>query len=286
MSAATIECKREYGTCRSNSQHVPRVSPFLVWGFERFLTRGFGFRGGYVGRQFHSIGLAVDSMALFPVDRPHVFYLNHSSWWDPIVAFLLACHLVPGRHPYAPIEQRALDRYPLLDRTGLFGVDRSPRGSLAFLKTSQAVLSRRDASLWLTPEGRFVDPHSRPIKFEPGIGHLAARVDGWFVPVAIHYCFWTERLPEVLVRIGDPVETSEANCEASEWKCRLENGLATTLDQLSKQVASRDRSQFRTLLKGNAGVGAVYDAARRLRSFARGTRFSEEHASDEFGVRL
>lgn len=259
----------------------PPVSQFLVLGFERYLTRGFGLRAGFVPRHFHALRLAKDSHKAFPADTPLVFFLNHPSWWDPLVAFLLARHVVPGRLPYAPIEKTALDRYPLLARCGLFGVDGTPRGAKTFVDTAQAVLARNDASLWLTPEGRFSDPAARPVTFEPGLGHLAARVEALFIPVAIEYRFWSERLPEILNRIGDPIATVPGEDDAAGWTHRFERSLETTLDRLADDAESRDPSRFETILAGRTGVAPLYDLGRRLRAFATGRRYAAEHAGPE-----
>lgn len=264
----------------ADSPAVPKLSPFLVWGFDRYLTRGFGLRGGFVTRHFHAVRLAKGSARDFPAGRPLVFFLNHPGWWDPIMAYLLARHVVPGRHPYAPIEQAALDRYPLIDRIGLFGVDRSPRGVKAFLDTSQAVLARPDASLWLTPQGRFADPAARPVTFEPGIGHLARRTSALFVPVALDYRFRDERLPEALARIGEPIDAAaEPDRTAEWWTGLLEDALAETLDGLAADLDARDPGRFETVIAGRAGVGPLYDLGRRLRALATGERYVAEHAA-------
>lgn len=263
---------------------LPRVSPFLTWGFERYLRKGFGLRGGFVPRHFHAVRLAKGLTTAIPADRPLVFYLNHSSWWDPITAFLLARHLVPGRHPYAPVDRAALDRYPFLERVGLFGVEKSARGAKAFLDTARAVLARPDASLWLTPEGAFRDSRSRPVRFEPGLGHLAVRAEALFVPVAIEYRFWDERLPEVLTRVGTPIESAEGADVAAGWTDRFEQALEATLDRLHEDAERRDPARFETILAGRAGVSAVYDLVRRVRSLATGRRYAAEHSDPGDGV--
>ncbi len=260
---------------RSRPAAVPRISRFLLWGFRRHVTRGFGFRGGYVARHFHAVRLAKGSPTAFPADRPLVFFLNHPGWWDPLTAFLLAWRLVPDRRAYAPIERAALDRYPLLDRLGLFGVERSPAGAKAFLETSRAVLSRADASLWLTPQGRFADPSERPVRFEPGLGHLARRTDAVFVPVAVDYRFWDERLPEALVRVGMPIDGDDVEGSASTG--RFERALESTMDALADDAASRDAHRFETILSGGAGVGPLYDFGRRIKAFAVGRHYDAHH---------
>ena len=256
---------------------VPRVSRFLLWGFRRHLTVGFGLRGGYVPRHFHAVRLTIAAVPTFPTDRPLVFFLNHPGWWDPIIAFLLARHLVPHRQAFAPIEQTALDRYPLIGRLGLFGVDASPRGARRFLQTAQAVLARHDASLWLTPQGTFCDSGARPVRFRPGLGHVAAHSSGLFVPVALEYRYWNERLPEVLCRLGEPLDTGERRASAADWTSRFEQALEATMNSLADDAARRDAGAFQTILGGGEGVGPLYDVGRRVRSLWTGQRYRAAH---------
>lgn len=263
---------------RIRTVEVPNRSRFLCWGAERYLLRGFGFQKGFIARHFNAVRIAVDSPVAFNAAKPVVFYLNHPSWWDPLTAFLLARHLVPDRYPIAPIERTALARYPLLERMGLFGVDHSPAGVKTFLKTASAAATDPSTSLWFTPEGRFTDPRARPVRFEQGIGHLAKRLKGIFVPVAIDYRFWDERLPEILARLGAPIDTSESIGDASTWTDRCERELEAALDQLADDAERRDPSRFRTILSGSAGVSRGYDLLRRVKSAATGERFRARHS--------
>jgi hypothetical protein len=107
------------------------------------------------------------------------------------------------------MDAAALERYAFFKRIGMFGVEQnSRRGAVQFLRIVRAILSDADHILWLTPQGRFADARERPVQFKPGIGHLgdaAERV--CFLPLAVEYVFWEERLPEILVRFGPPFET-------------------------------------------------------------------------------
>ena len=265
------------------SARLPPVSRFLLWGFRRYLLGGAPFGRGFLARHFHAVRVLRDPPVIDGGRR--VFFLNHPGWWDPIAAFVLAWHLGPGRTPFAPIEADALARYPVIERLGLFGVERgTAAGARAFLRTARAVLDEPRADLWLTPQGRFCDERERPVTFEPGLGHLAVSTpDLTLVPVAVTYRFWEERGPEMLLAVGTPVRnpvrngTGDRPDDAAGWSRFLADRLTVTLDGLLTAADARDPGRFATIHTGTAGVGGGYDLLRRAVARVRGERFRAEH---------
>lgn len=250
------------------------MSPWVLRWFRWYATR-------YVARHFHAVRLGGGQGPLVGDAGPLVVFMNHASWWDPLVGLLLARRLWPERRHFAPIDAEALSRYRLLGRIGLFGVDgRTPRGAAAFLRTSLAVLAGRDTALWITPEGQFCDPRRRPVRLRPGLAHLARRLPrASLVPVAVEYSFWDERLPEVLVRPGRPIATAEVGpLSVAGWNALLAERLAEAQDRLAEQAIER-APPWETLVRGRSGVSAVYDGFRRAGCWLRGRTFRSEHGS-------
>ena len=268
----------------------PRTSRFLRWGFRKYLLGGFPFRRGFLAKHFHGVRLLEPVPPCFADGKPggrRVFYLNHPGWWDPLAAAALAQFLAPGRVPYAPIDAAALTHYPIVGRLGLFGVERdTPAGARAFLTAARAVLADPAADLWLTPQGTFVPPDARPVRFAPGLGHLVSRdAELSAVPVAVRYEFWTERLPELLLAVGEPVRLEEVRRggrgerPGSAGACSrfLAGRLEATLDELARAAATREAGRFRPVVGGSAGVSAGYDALRRAAAALAGRRYRGEH---------
>ena len=193
-------------------------------------------------------------------------YANHSSWWDPMVSVLLAEQLLPRRKHYAPMDAAALAKYPILGKIGIFPVEMSSaRGAAQFLRTSQAILEAGGV-LWITPQGRFADVRD-VLAFKPGLGALAARVpEATIVPLAIEYCFWDERLPETLLRIGEPLRVVAGTTTEAATQ-QLEIALHIVMGELKVAAISRDAGTFTPLLRGARGTGGFYGFARRLRSW-------------------
>jgi 1-acyl-sn-glycerol-3-phosphate acyltransferase len=241
--------------------------------FERVMRR-------QMARSFHAVRLAEPGVPRavldLPPERPLIVYSNHPSWWDPAFAMVMIPRQFEGRACFGPIEAAMLERYGFFRRIGLFGVEPGTRaGAATFLRTSRAVLAEPSRMLWVTAQGTFADPRERPVRLRPGVARLmAALPDAVALPCAFEYPFWTEAKPEALARFGEPLEGAH---DAAEWNRRLEEALGRTMDALARDAMLRDPSPFRDLLRGQSGIGGVYDLWRRGRALLRGERFRAEH---------
>jgi len=256
---------------RGGDDPLARRSPFLFWAFGWYLR-------WYFWLKFHAVRVSLASLPDVPPGRPVIICSNHPSWWDPALYILLATRLFTGRPGFGPMDAEALGQYGVLERMGIFGIDlASPRGAARFLETSLRVLATPGAMLWITAEGAFTDPRTRPVRLRPGIAHLARRVpDAVILPLAVEYSFWNESKPEALVRFGAPIETGRGR-SVVEWTAHLEAELARTMDALAAESLQRNPMLFRRLLGGRAGVGGIYDSWRRLRAWSAGRRFDASH---------
>ena len=263
------------------NQDLPSISPRLL-----ALFAAYGER--YVSRSFHAVRLSradrPDPEALR--GKPLVVYLNHPSWWDPMICMLLAMRLFPERRHYAPIEGAALEKYRFFSKLGFFGVDGTIHGARRFLNVGRRILNQPDAVLWVTAEGRFTDPRRRPVELRPGLGRLlrGSTADANVLPLALEYPFWDERFPEALARFGRPIPApAESTMTARDWTLVLGGWLQVTQEGLAAEALTRDPSQFERLGRGRAGVGPAYDLWRRFRARLRGERFRAAHGAEEAG---
>lgn len=253
-----------------------------AWFYRGFRDR-YALR--YVRKRFHAVRLARGSTPLPPGDAPIIIVLNHPAWWDPMICTVLSRRLEP-REQYAAIDVVAVEKYGFFRWLGFFGVDTtSLRGAASFLRTATTLMSRPNRVLWVTAQGRFCDVRERPLALRAGVGHLAARLDrGYIVPLALEYSFWSESTPEALARFGEPLDLAEFRGTGREWTARIEAALTQTLDDLNREVMTRDPAMFETLLGGAAGVGGFYDVWRRWKSWVRGRRFDPNHDTESSGV--
>lgn len=239
-----------------------------IWYFRRWMSKSF-----------HGIRLSKTGW-IFPVTdaRPVLVVMNHPSWWDPLFGLVLS-HALAGYECYAPMEAKALKQYPIFEPLGIYGVEQTPQGAIAFLRTSAAILGGPKRSVWLTAQGRFADPRERPIELRPGVGHLLRRLKGAIViPLAIEYPFWQERYPEALAHFGTPMFVEDGRSHSvEEWVSRVQNGLTVTMDELAALARTQDDTKFHTLAGGNVGIGGIYDVWRRFKAIFGGRRFAAGH---------
>lgn len=237
----------------------------------------------YVRRSFHAMRILRSHLPPRDCARPLVVYLNHASWWDPLVCLLLSREFFANRSSFAPIDAEMLKRYGFFKRLGFFPVEtHTTRGARTFLRTTQAILASCHHTLWLTPQGRFVDVRERLVRLQEGIGALAVRQpDAVFLPLAIEYAFWTEPRPEILVAFGEPIVPRGGTTPTSkEWTEIFGQALETAQHSLAGSSCRRVVSDWLTVDRGKSGVSAFYDAWGRLRAHLRGDEFVPDHLPD------
>ncbi len=235
----------------------------------------------YIGRHFHAIRLA--NSRRFPrAAGPLIVYANHASWWDPLVFIVISRYLLPTARHYAPMDAAALKHYAFLRKLGIFPVEAGTRrGAAQFLRAAKEILSAANSVLWVTPEGRFTDMRTRPAIFRPGLAAVVARFGACtLVPLAFEYTFWDERLPEVLICCGQPIDVCDGHLHSTaQWSEQLGAALAATQDELAALAKLRDPARFETILSGRVGISGVYEAWKRLLSLVTGRAYQGSHGS-------
>lgn len=253
----------------------PKISALWLRWFSAYGER-------YLARHFHALRLRQTPPPTGSL--PLVIYLNHASWWDPMICLALRTRLYRDRNSYAPIDAAALEKYAFFRKLGFFPVEQqTARGATQFLRQATTILSSDNSILWLTPEGQFRDVRDRTTSFRPGMAHLAARVEAaTYLPLAIEYVFWEERQPEACLNFGEPLRLT--NEEAKQMGTATVNQLFETRlrkaqEELAHLVVERDATAFTTLERHRAGVGGVYDVWRRFKSFRRHEAFQPQHGT-------
>ena len=213
---------------------------------------------------------------------PLLVCLNHSGWWD-VLTGLLAAEDFFDREWYGVMDARQLQRYKFFARLGMIGVDRSSlQGAKEFLAYCETLLKNQPRALWLTPQGEMLSNYRRPLRFQPGIGHLAERLgDFYFTTIAFHYEFWNEKRPEAFISLSaiDRVSAgSDSGFDRRQFIRAQETRLERQVDELLRNVETRDAARFRPLLRGETGISATYDAIRAIGARLRGETLRIEHS--------
>ncbi len=247
----------------------------LDWGFRRYVRR-------FVNQNFNAVRVAGREHVQPIPPGPIVCFINHPGWWDPMTGVLITDLLFPGKRFFAPIDAVALSRYPILNRLGFYPVSQASAASAKqFLQHSRALLNAPDTMLWLTPTGRFSDVR-RTDSFMSGLSSLVDRnYTGTLLAMAIEYTFWNERYPELLVEFAPPIDCSALPTDRAERTHFLEACLTRSQSSLAQRAIARDPAGFSTLSFGNAGIGGLYDAWRRLSVWVRGKPFHARHTESD-----
>jgi len=208
-------------------------------------------------KHFHSLRVA-NAGRIPPQAQPLILFTNRASWWDSRTSMLLAQALLPEREHYAPMDSDELAHNSILRTMGFFGVENSTaRGAVQLLNAGGQILRRRGSVLWVAPESQAQDVRKRPILFRPGLGALMGRSGRLTcVPIAVEYVYWENRLPEILVNVGEPLQIANGEMEeARTWTNLLSYAMAATLDELAMLATERDPDAFETILSGPHGSG-------------------------------
>jgi 1-acyl-sn-glycerol-3-phosphate acyltransferase len=250
---------------------LARFSPRISRVFDLYCQR-------MIARRFTALRILGKLPEAMPQDRGMLVFANHSSWYDPLIFFMLSRALFPSHTAFGPMDSVALKKYAFMQKIGIFGVEQgSARGAARFLQVSRGLLSKPGNGVWLTPQGSFSDVRVRPVRFQGGLARLARDGNAFALPFAIELLFWNEARPEMLIHFGDPIDTASEVHDVDQWNHVLEQALTRVQDELAEAAMSRDPDRFTTLIDGTTGVNFIYDGWRYLKALARGESFSAAH---------
>lgn len=198
-------------------------------------------------------------------DGPTIALLNHSAWWDPIVALFLS-HDLFRRDGYGIMQGAQLRRYPFFQRIGCFGVSGDGFEEARALAVHAARLLREGSrrTLWIFPQGALL-PARVPLAFRSGASRLARAVpEAALVPLAIRYEFRGEQRAELFVRVGAAL-SGGAREPTAQLTGRLEQRLRQELARLDDDLArtgsglSPSAAGYTVVLDGASSLSALYD---------------------------
>ena len=199
-------------------------------------------------------------------DAPTIAFVNHSAWWDPILAFFLS-HDLFRRDGYGIMQGAQLLRYPFFRRIGCFGASGEGFEDVRAVSMYATQLLREGTrrTLWIFPQGELA-PSRAPIAFRSGVARFGRVVpEAPLVPVAVRYEFRAEQRPEAFVRVGNVVE-GVGRESVLQLTRRLEHRLRAELAALDGDIAEAGThagalaaAGYRAALEGASSLSARYD---------------------------
>jgi chlorobactene lauroyltransferase len=175
-----------------------------------------------------------------------IYFLNHTSWWDGLIPLLLNQKLF-RQNARALMEDKQMRRHRFFSKIGAFSVNLDdPRGSVRSLRYAAESMKRRNASLFIYPEGKIVPfSDSRPA-FKEGLAWIARNSpQADLVPIGIYITTAQSARPELFIRVGRATDRNELP-EGESLTGHLEQVMQENLQSLTR-LAHSDPEQFQTL---------------------------------------
>ncbi len=223
--------------------------------------------------QFDRVWLKLDGPPPTPAEGPLIGYLNHPSWWDGYMAFLLHREVLRRAFEnYLMMDERQLKSYRFFSWIGVFSVSLtdSEEAARSVAYIGRRLRERRDRMLWIFPQGLLTPNDRRPLAVFPGAARIARQAGGatlW--PVAVRYEFRNEQRPEAFIRAG-PAHRAPPDADEAALTEQVRARLTAATDALRDEVQTDRLEGYRVLLRGRPGVNRIFDAA--LRVFRRRSR--------------
>jgi hypothetical protein len=114
---------------------------------------------------------------------PVIAFVNHSAWWDPVLALFLS-HDVFRRDGYGLMEGAQLRKYPFFRRIGCFGAtgDHPAEDARGLALYAARLLQGAEPgepprTLWIFPQGALL-PARVPLAFRSGLARFSRAVPG------------------------------------------------------------------------------------------------------------
>ena len=175
-----------------------------------------------------------------------IYYLNHTSWWDGLIPFLLNQKVFKQR-ARAMMEDKQMQHHRFFKKIGAFSVNLADKkSSVRSLRYAIKSMEREEASLFIYPEGRLVPFSTDKPEFKDGLAWIISKLDGIkVVPVGIYTAHLKSDKPELFLKIGSPVVIPEKE-DVMDIKNRLEGDLQRLLIQLVHDAHS-EKTPFRRI---------------------------------------
>ena len=162
-------------------------------------------------KRFASIRIRnIDAVYNVKNDYPMIFIAQHNNWFDGLVGWYL-CNQILKIKMNIMVEDLA--KFPLLSQVGAFSVSKkSPKTILKALNYSVDFLTKKEAVLYMFPQGIINPPNHRPLNFTHGVSYIAQKLKKVNIfLVAPKYTYLRLGIPEILVDVSNPIVLSNEN---------------------------------------------------------------------------
>ncbi|MEK3900476.1 lysophospholipid acyltransferase family protein [Paenibacillus sp. FSL R7-0179] len=216
-------------------------------------------------RHFHFIGISGELQPAAAAGRGILYLMNHSSWWDGLLAYH-AVGKLPGKRHYFMMEEEQLRKYAFFRKLGAYSIDPgSPGDARASLRYTAGLLEAGE-SVWMYPEGEIRPLEQRPLSLKEGAS-LALRLSprAAVVPVTLYHGLFRHTKPEATLLAGAPLLLPWAEMDRSAIARLLETVLGGQLESHRCKVLNHQGympDEFRPLLRRGRSTNEWLDLLR------------------------
>ncbi|WP_424768093.1 lysophospholipid acyltransferase family protein [Paenibacillus sp. sgz302251] len=225
------------------------------------------YNEGYLLRNhFHFVGLQgeLDPYA----DRSILYVMNHSSWWDGLLAYQAFRKQSAGDH-YVMMDEAQLQYFRFFRKLGAYSIDKStPQSMIASLRYTVSLL-HAGKRVWMFPQGDIRHLEQRPLGLRGGAAHVLRQCPQTVViPVTAYHSMFHYQKTEVTLLAGNPIIAAWHELD----KQQITNRLADVLEeQLNKHRAlmisgAALAHDFKPLVKKGASTSETFTAFKRRMS--------------------
>jgi len=198
---------------------------------------------------------------------PTICMVNHSCWWDALLAFYLSYDLLKI-DTVAMMEECNLARYRFFTWIGAFGVKRdSPREAVKAMHYAVDQIKSAERVLWLFPQGIMLPNDVRPLAFYQGTARIIEKLGrACVIPITHRYEYLQEQHAEAFTEIGEPIKIEvDASFSVKTCTAELQAVLTRQLEGLKADLVEGRLEAFQTTLAGKLSASTRYDRARGLK---------------------
>ncbi|MFC7682152.1 lysophospholipid acyltransferase family protein [Paenibacillus sp. GCM10028914] len=216
-------------------------------------------------RYFHEITLRGE-LDWFEMERPVIYVMNHSSWWDGLLVYHVIRKTSSGDH-YMMMDEKQMNKYRFFRKIGAFSIDKSSvKGIWKSLHYAEKLLSNQ-GRVWLFPQGEIYHQDIRPLRLQSGIGYLLAKCPNTaVVPVTMLTFLVQHQKPEASIWVGDPMLDAWDELERKNIVERVRVSLEKQLEKhrnlvIEEKITNVD--PFVPILRAGYSTNDIFDAAQR-----------------------
>lgn len=218
-----------------------------------------------IQRHFHFVGIAGQLQPQATEDRPILYLMNHSSWWDGLLAYHAARTITSGEH-FFMMEEEQLRKYYFFRKLGAYSINRHDTGDIRASLRYTADLLHQGGRVWMYPEGEILPLEHRPLHLKTGVG-IVLRLcpEAVVVPVTLYHGLFRHSKPEATLLVGSVVSRAWHAMDRSAIGKELQAVLGEQLEDHRSRIINNNGympGEFTPLVKQGRSVNEWLDAVR------------------------